>query len=130
MTFLVGLLDFIGLLLWTCLMIFLYAAGGGHPWDPTTLFLYCGPLAYFVLSLVSTLPGTRSQSMAILGIVANLALLPFLGISLSHGAEGLIFALPFLALDGLWYLAYRGRTRAVRSIPPSSDDAPAVPPPP
>ncbi|MBI2768580.1 MAG: hypothetical protein HYX47_03060 [Burkholderiales bacterium] len=61
MAILVAILNLLALLAWGCLMLFLYAVGGGRSWDPTTLFLYCGPLAYFCLcfvkrSLVSCVP--------------------------------------------------------------------------
>ena len=114
MTFFAGLLNFLGLLAWILLMLFLYAAGGGHAWESTTFFLYCCPLVYFVLSFLSTLPFARGPTMGYLGIAANLALVPFLAVSLSHGgAEGLIFGAPFLVLSALWYLAYRRRSRPV-----------------
>ena len=109
MTFLVGLLNLLGLLAWTGWMIFLYAVGGGHSWDPTTLFLYCEPLAYFALCFVSTLPFVRGPGMATLGLLANLALIPFVGTCLSHGGEGLLFVLPFFVLTALWYFAYKGK---------------------
>jgi hypothetical protein len=126
MTFLVGLLNLICLLAWGCLMLFLYAVGGGRSWDPATLFLYCGPLAYFFLCFVSTLPVVTPARMLPVGILANVALLPFLGMGLAHGGEGLLFALPFLALTALWYVAWRRKSAA--SLAPRA--AGGNPPPP
>ncbi len=109
MTIFVGILNLLGLLAWTGLMLFLYAVSGGRSWDSTTLFLYCGPLAYFVLCFISTLPFVRGPAMATLGILANLALIPFVGAGLSQGGVGLLVALPFLGLTALWYLAYKNQ---------------------
>jgi hypothetical protein len=110
---LVGLLNLLGLIAWGCLMFLLYAASGGRSWDPATLFLYCGPLTYFAICFASTLPVVPAAWMAALGIAANLALVPFLWMGMLHGNEGLYFALPFLALTGLWYVAYRKKVAAI-----------------
>ena len=104
---LVGILTLSGALLCIAVMVFLYAAGGGRAWDPTTLLTYCGIFVYFLLSFFSTLPPVRSQAMAGLGVVANLALIPLLLLALSHGGEVMWSLVPFLGLGGLWYLAYR-----------------------
>jgi hypothetical protein len=126
MKLLVGLLNAAGLVFWLGLMLLLDAAGGGRPWNPTVLLSYCGPLAYFALNLVSVLRPAR-RFMAVLGIAANLALLPYLWTYLLHSGpwlrEGLVMSLPFPVLTGLWWLAYRKSAQAVP--PPGNTGQPA-----
>jgi|SRR5882724_10974682 len=110
MRFLVGLLNFLGFTVCAGLMVVLYAAGGGRSWEPNTLALYSGALAYFALCFASSLPFVGRSAMAGLGFVGNIAVIPLVLVSLQHGGiEGLLFVLPFVVLTALWYVAYRGK---------------------
>ena len=110
MAFRVATLNFAGLLVVSGLMLFLYAASGGHPWEPTTLSIYSGMLLYCAISFVSVMPFVRASTMPAFGIAANLMLLPVLLIS-AEAPTALLLLTPFLVLTSLWYAAFRARQR-------------------
>ena len=111
---LVGILDLLGLIAWVVVMRGVHAAGGGRPWDPVVLFLFCGPLAYFLLSFVSTAPFFKPRGMLILGVLANLATLPFF-ISVLTEDVSLYLSAPLLILTVLWFVAYRKKRSTHRT---------------
>jgi phosphatidylserine synthase len=107
-----GALNALAILAWLCLMAFLYAAGGGRPWNHDVFVSYCGPLLYFAICLVTTLPFIRGKAMLYLGILAHLILIPFVISILSQGTAALPFVVPFVVLASLWYATYRTRRSA------------------
>ena len=108
MVFLVGLLNLLGFIAIAGVMLLLYGAGGGHPWESRTLGAYSGMLMYCFISFISTLPFVRSSAMSGMGVLANLMLLPVLSLA-TEAVAVLMFLAPFVVLTLLWLVAYRAR---------------------